>query len=155
MVAHPHPSPGRLTVARRVIGRGRVTLELESGVDELLEALFTAGAKRVVEALERELDQIVEEARAAWPVGRDRGRTHSRDLFVVTLRLDPTGPAVEAVIENTAGRGTASKDYAYKIKSDGISPWQVHVVQRVKAAEQRLADLLAEELAKVFAGSTR
>lgn len=138
-------------MARRVIGRGRVRLELVSGVDELLEALFTEGARRLVDALERELDKIVEEARAAWPVGRERKRPHSRDLFTVTLVFDPAGPAVNAIIENTAGRGSKEKDYAYKIKTKaGISPWQVHVLQRVKDAEQRLADLLAEEIAAVL-----
>lgn len=143
-------------MARFVVGRGNVTIEGNDGVADMVEALVREAAPRTIEALERELDKIIDEARAAWPVGRERegatekGRPHSRDLFTVKIVFDPDEFAVDAVIENTAGRGTSSGDYAYKIKSGGVSPWQVHVVQKVKEAEQRLADILAEELARVL-----
>ncbi len=144
-------------MAKFVISRGNVTVEVESGIDAMVERLVREAAPRTIAALEAELDKIVDEARAEWPVGRERegrekGRPHSRDLFTVTLRFDPGAFAVEAVIENTAGRGTSSGDYAYKIKSGGISPWQVHVVRKVKAAEKRLAEILAEEMAAVLDG---
>lgn len=131
-----------------VVQRGNVKIEVESGIDEMLERLIRDAAPRTIAALERELDAIVANAKANWPVGRERGRPHSRDLFEITFRFDPGDFSVEATIYNRA-----VGDYAYKIKTvTGVSPWQEYVVKKVNEAEYRLAEILAEELAAVIDG---
>lgn len=131
-------------MSRWEIGRGAVRLEVDDGIRDAMEAAIREAAPRTVEAIERELKRIVREAEAAWPVGRERegrerGRPHSRDLFRVVLTITPD-LAVEGTIYNDA-------PYAYKIKSDGASPWQEHVVGAVREAEGRIAEILAEEIA--------
>lgn len=119
-------------------GRGNVSIDVDQDLDGWLVRAVQQHAPRLIAALERELDRIVAEAVLAWPVGRERGRPHSRDLFSVTIRITPEFD-LEGIIDNAA-------PYAYLIKLGQVSPWQEHVVKKVKAAEQRLADVMADEL---------
>lgn len=143
-------------MSRFVVGSGAVTIEVEDGLVDMLERLVREAAPRTVEALERELDRIVEEAKREWPVGRrrptEKPRPHSKDMFQVVFKVD-ANLDVEATIYNRAG-DEKGNDYAYKIrrKEDGLNVWNAFVVQKVKAAEQRLADILADELGRVLDG---
>lgn len=137
-------------MSRWEIGRGAVRIEVDDGIRDAMEHAIREAAPRTIEAIERELDRIVAEAAATWPVGRERdgreqGRPHSRDLFRVELRINPD-LSVEGTIYNSA-------DYAYKIKrkEDGRNPWQEFVVKRVREAEGRIAEILADEIAAAIA----
>lgn len=168
-------APPAEAMSRWKIGRGSVTIEVEDGSDELLFQLAQEAAPRAVAAIERELDAIVAAARAVWPVGERGGtslrpgdtaggigelarrlreradRPHSRDLFRVTLVVMPD-LVVEGTITNVAGEGTSSPDYAYKIKVGELSPWQEYIVKKVREAEDRIAEILAEEMAAALDG---
>ncbi len=143
-------------MSRFVVGSGSVRIEVEDGIRDALEAAIREAAPRTIAALERELDAIIAAARADWPVGR-RGptddRPHSRDLFELTFKVSPNLD-VEATIYNKAGDAKGN-DYAYKIKrkGDGLNVWQAFVVKKVAEAEQRLADILAEEMAAAVSQS--
>lgn len=136
---------------RRIkVARGGISVEVDDAASELLERAVRAAAPKALEVMEREIDAILDRARAEWPVGRERtarserGRPHSRDLFDLEIRLDPSGPAVEIVVLNRA-------DYAYKIKSGGTSPWQDLIRKPILAAMQRIADECADEISRAAA----
>lgn len=120
------------------VGRGHISIDIDHDLDEWLVRAVQQHAPRLIAAIERELEAIVKAAEPAWPVGRERGRPHSRDLFEVEIRITPDF-AVEGVIRNRAS-------YAYLIKQGKYSPWQALIVQKLKAAEQRVADVMAAEL---------
>lgn len=136
-----------MTTRRIRVARGNVVVEVDDALQPMLERAVEAAMPAAVKVLYEEIDKILDAARAVWPVGRERtsaserGRPHSRDLFDIEVRLDPSGPAVEFVVINRA-------DYAYKIKSGGISPWQAYIRKPILAAMKRIADETAAEIAR-------
>jgi hypothetical protein len=132
-------------VSKVRVGRGSVVVEIDDGIADALLAAAEAALPGAVDVMKAELAAVVDAGRAGWPVGRDRGEPHSRDLFEVDVRIDPVDFAVEGVITNRA-------PYAYKILLPGGygSPWQKLIRKPTLDAAQRIADAVAKRLTEVI-----
>lgn len=77
------------------------------GLRMQLSGTLDAAARRVAQRIpeivrarmEEEASRVLADARRAWPVGRDRGRPHSRDRFA--LEVVQRGDVTEARITNS------------------------------------------------------
>lgn len=143
-------------MARRggfTIGRGKVALEFSGELTRAVEEVIRNYAPNVVSAVEREMEQLTEQAEAQWPRGDDkdapRARNkqqpyHSQDRFITGIRYVGDG-AIEGYIDNDA-INVRGQRYWFYIKSGGISPLQNYVRKPLRGIAQKLAEELGDEL---------
>lgn len=143
-------------MARRggfTIGRGAVALQFSGELTRAVEETIRKLAPTVIAAVEREVDQIVNEAEAQWPRGdekdapRARNKAqpyHSQDRFISGIRYVGNN-TIEGYIDNDAVNIRGQR-YWWFIKSGGVSPLQTYVRKPLRVAAQRLAQELGDEL---------
>lgn len=143
-------------MARRggfTIGRGKVALEFSGELTRAVEQVIRQYAPAVVASVEREMEQLTDQAEAQWPRGDDkdapRARNkqqpyHSQDRFITGIRYVGDG-AIEGYIDNDAVNVRGQR-YWFYIKSGGISPLQTYVRKPLRGIAQKLAEELGEEL---------
>ncbi len=142
-------------MARFSVGSGSVRLNVDDPLRDVAIRAAREAAPRTFEILESYADKLVADAKAKWPVGRERetpadgqGRPHSRDLLEAEIVVETNG-TVRARVTNSA-------DYAYKIKTsqNGVdgSPWQILVNRPFKAATPSLLESLKQAAEEILKG---
>lgn len=131
------------------VGKGGSSIEMSSGLEDMVRRVLNESAPKVIETLERETAELRASAEASWPVGPDRGRrAHSRDLFDHGIRL-PDGTTIEGFVSNSA-------DYAWYIRTsrNGVNgnAFQKLVRRPARKMGKRIAEDLADELAALAGG---
>jgi hypothetical protein len=119
-----------------------VSGHLEQAIRQTIQKLAPTVSRR----MEDEAEEIRHEAEGRWPVGRERGRPHSRDLFEHGLRID--GSTLVAWVRNPA-------DYLFYIKTyknglGGKSAFQELLRKPLKAAAGDVARDCADEIAALI-----
>jgi hypothetical protein len=125
------------------LGKGGGQVQADREVASAVERVLRAAHGRVVERLERAADRIGVPAEARWPVGKERGKPHSRDLFERGLRLPRKG-VLEAFVRNGAS-------YAYYVRSmkgglGGKSAFVELLRKPLRTEARMVADELADDL---------
>ncbi len=138
---------------------GAVTMEIEDGLRDMMERAVRNSTPRTIGAIEETVHRLWTEAYDRWPVGPEKDekgtrireggsgipRPHSRELLTEEMIVDVT----EGVV---LGRISSGSAYGYYINStqNGImgNAWQVLVRRPLLEASDRIADILAEEIAK-------
>lgn len=128
------------------IGRGSMQVQIGGALEASIRRTIDRLAPGLGEVLEAEAQQLRDGAVERWPVGRDRGRPHSRDLFTNGLRITDKG--VEAFVSNPA-------PYLYLIKSgkNGLNGKSASVEllrKPLKKAAARAAERCGETLRKLI-----
>ena len=133
-----------------LVKSGNVTVEVSEEMTRKIRSAIDRAAPWLVPAVESEVEDVVYEARIAWPVGdysaradgrrgkheARAGRTHSRDLFETSIVVELGQGAIR-------GRITNSADYWLYIKN---SP----ATSEIRVPLRKRAHKLAEELAKIL-----
>lgn len=90
------------------VTKGNAAIDSNDGIQKMVDRVIRELAPTVAPILDRAAAELEAGAVAAWPVGRERGRPHSRDLFEEGLRFGGQD-TIEAFVRNKA-------DYAFFIK---------------------------------------
>lgn len=125
------------------IGRGSMSVTLDDGMDRFVRAALERSAPATLRVLEREGEQLFDDAYARWPVKSGR----SRAGLTWGLRL-PDANTVEVFLSN-------SVEYVYYIRTlypGGQHVWTDLVVKPTRKAARKIAEELAEEIANAIAG---
>lgn len=122
--------------------------------DKLIAAMIEKVAPRVAALVRSEVERIKRDAVAGWPVGRERGRPHSRDMFETTLVLEVDGNRY-AVVGAVRNRATNKEGEAYWrfIKANNLYGKSaiVELVRKpMSKARDRIELLLATEIPEVL-----
>lgn len=92
------------------IRHGNITVTLDGGMQRGIREVIDRLAPTVSRRLEAEAAGLAAGARTDWPVGRERGRPHSRDLIEHGLRI--SGKRLEGFV-------TVDVPYATQIRVAG------------------------------------
>lgn len=120
-----------------VFGRGTMQVEVDDGTERLVRAALEQTAPTVVREIERRVDQVIADARSAWPVRTGR----SRAALVSGLRL-PDADTVEGFVRNDV-------DYAFYIKGRQQGGKSTYV-ELVRKPMRRAADDIVAELGQAI-----
>ena len=137
-------------MAKVTFGRGSIRVNVDDGLARLVEKAVRNSAPRTFGAIDRAITWIEADAKARWPVGRERetvadgkGRPHSRDLLHGEVVID-------AGAEKVTGKISQDAEYAYKIKTsqNGVTgnPWQALVAKPLKAALHGIVEEIGKEI---------
>ena len=132
-------------VAKITLGDGSAGVTLSDDLSGFVRDAIRRAGGAIGERLEQAADSVADEARAKWPVGRERRRPHSRDLFETELRVMSDG-TVSAKVKNKA-------DYVWTIRSkEKGSPWKEFVTKPAEAKADAIVAELGPELARLMGG---
>ena len=118
------------------------------GIQEFVNRVVDQIAPTVRPALQETVETLKADASAKWPVGRERGRKHSKDLFETDVRVGRD--VITARLSNSA-------DYARYIKTkqnglQGRSAYSKLLRTPARKKGKELGAALAEDIRKL-AGS--
>lgn len=91
------------------IRHGNAIVDVSGNLERQIRGVLDRLAPTLSQRLEDEVRELRTEAESRWPVGRDRGRPHSRDMFVHGIRID--GDAVSAYVRNNANYAVYVRSY--------------------------------------------
>jgi hypothetical protein len=126
------------------LGKGASQVQVDRSVARTIEHVLDVAHKKIADRLARAADRIGVPAEARWPVGRERNRPHSADMFERGLRMPKAG-VLEGFVQNTA-------KYAKYIRTmkgglNGRSAMVELLRKPLKIEAKKVADDLAPELA--------
>lgn len=132
-----------------VIGRGAASAVLSGGIEQAIRETLSRLAPTLGRRVEAEAERLERGAVGRWPIGRDRGRPHSRDLFDSGLRIVSDG--IEGFVSNRA-------PYIIYIKTmknglQGKSPYQELLRKPLRAAAKTVAGECADDVHKLIRGA--
>jgi len=130
----------------KVVRAGGSSITIGDELQQQVVGYLDQVAPKVTGRLRDEVDALRVDAEADWPVGKERDRVHSRELFETELVV--IGDAIHARLRNPA-------EYLYKIKSEqnglgGKSAFVRLIRSPARARAKQIADDLQTELVALW-----
>lgn len=133
-------------MSRIRLGKNAVSVELSHDLDRMIRRVTENVYPGLMERLEEDAQEIMDNARKEWPIGRRRKppREHSADLFYLETRVDPGWTTIYVTVKNHA-------DYARYIMPTKLWGGSAYVEWLRKPFRER-RKILAKELALLSRG---
>jgi hypothetical protein len=131
------------------VGNKYASVEVSDELENMIKRVVSESAPTIIDRLEEVTTELREQAVPDWPVGRERGRPHSKDLFESGVRLSGR-TSIEGYVSNDAG-------YSWYIKPKsgphaGKSVFTTLIRRPGRKAGKQLAADLASDIKKLAGG---
>lgn len=132
-----------MSAGRVVVGVGKASVVLDDGAARMVQRVLRQAAPEVLAVLEREADEITEEARGPWP--RKSGRSARELTWQLRIRA-------EDIVETVVFDPVPYVFYIKGKKQGGKSTWMELVVKPGRKRINAIAEEIGSKLKRVALG---